>query len=87
MNGSRKHIKTHEKTTDEIFESLRYVSITNGDRNLLRQILTLADLVKFAKEKPLPVENEQSMYNAINFVIQTQLVEQTEKAKGGNGYV
>jgi hypothetical protein len=80
-------IKTHEKTTDEIFESLRYVGITNEDRNLLRQILTLADLVKFAKEKPLPVENEQSMYNAINFVIQTQEVEQKENAKGGNGYV
>ncbi len=79
-------IKTHEKTTDEIFGSLRYIGITNEDRNLLRQILTLADLVKFAKGKPLPAENEQSMYNAINFVIQTQQVEQTEKAKGGNGY-
>ncbi|MFI5139893.1 MAG: hypothetical protein ACHQIM_18870, partial [Sphingobacteriales bacterium] len=47
-------VKTHEKTTDEIFAGLRYLDITEENKNELRQILMLADLVKFAKEKPLP---------------------------------
>jgi len=80
-------IKAHEKTTDEILAGLRYLGIANEDKNLLRQVLTLADLVKFAKEKPLPAENEQAMYDAMNFVVNTQQFEQTEKTKGGSGYV
>jgi len=34
--------------------------------------LTIADLVKFAKEQPLPADNEQSMDNAISFIMQTK---------------
>jgi len=37
-------------------------------RNKLKQLLTLADLVKFAKERPTPVENEQSIEDAIDFI-------------------
>lgn len=65
-------IKTHEKTTDEIFASLRYMDIANDSREKLRQVLVLSDLVKFAKEKPLPVDNELSMEQAVAFVNQTQ---------------
>ena len=65
-------IKTHEKTSEEIFAALKYMDITEENRNKLRQILLLADLVKFAKERPLPHENEQSIDNAISFVTQTQ---------------
>ncbi|GAB3935662.1 BatD family protein [Mucilaginibacter myungsuensis] len=65
-------IKTHEKTTAEIFASLKYLDIEDADRNMLRLILLLADMVKFAKEKPLPAENEQSMDNAIAFVNNTK---------------
>jgi hypothetical protein len=65
-------IKTYEKTTDEIFEELKYVEITGENKNMLRQILMLADLVKFAKEQPVPAENELSMDNAIIFVTKTQ---------------
>lgn len=65
-------IKTHEKTTDEIFAALKYLDIANEYRVKLNQVLILADLVKFAKEKPLPVDNELSMENALAFVLKTQ---------------
>jgi len=78
-------IKTYEKTSDEIFASLKYLDINQDDRNKLRQILLLADLVKFAKEKPLPAENEQSMDNAISFVNSTQQVIQPSATEGGDG--
>jgi len=78
-------IKTHEKTTDEIFAGLKYTDITGENSNKLRQILVLADLVKFAKEKPVPAENEQSMDNAIDFVLKTQqAVEPPKTTEGGS---
>lgn len=76
-------IKTHEKTTEEIFDGLRYMDIAEENRNALRQVLVLADLVKFAKEKPSPAENEMSMDNAINFVKRTHLVPVLPTADGG----
>jgi len=76
-------IKTHEKTTDEIFAGLKHMSITNENRTKLKQILVLADLVKFAKERPLPPENEQSMNVAIEFVLKTQQADIVEATEGG----
>ena len=68
----RYKVKTHEKTSHEIFESLKRLNIAEENKGMLRQILTLADLVKFAKEKPIPAENEESMENAVFFVLHTQ---------------
>jgi hypothetical protein len=73
-------IKTHEKTTDEIFDGLKHMSITDDNRNRLRRVLVLSDLVKFAKEHPLPADNEFSIDNALDFVVKTQ---QYEKPEGG----
>ncbi|MDN3551322.1 hypothetical protein [Mucilaginibacter aquaedulcis] len=78
---SRYSIQAMEQTSDEIFASLRYMEISDENRNALRQVLILADLVKFAKEKPLPFENEQSMDNAVAFVKKTQQVFQPPVAK------
>jgi hypothetical protein len=69
---NRYAIQALEQTSDEIFASLRHKDISDENRNTLRQTLILADLVKFAKEKPLPHENEQSMDNAVAFVTKTQ---------------
>ncbi|WP_295796968.1 BatD family protein [Mucilaginibacter sp.] len=79
-------IKTHERTTDEIFAALKYMDIANDYRTKLTQVLILADLVKFAKEKPLPVDNELSMENALTFVLKTQQVTQAPQpaAEGGS---
>jgi len=78
-------IKAHEQTSDEIFASLRYMEISDDSRNKLRQILLLADLAKFAKQKPLPAENEQSMENAIAFVSQTKKQVQLNQQQGEGG--
>jgi hypothetical protein len=80
-------IKTHEKTTDEIFAGLKYMDVSDENRGKLRQILVLADLVKFAKEKPLPAENEESIEIALDFVTATQQVEQIQVAEGGKSNV
>ena len=82
-------IKAHEQTSDEIFVALRYMDIEDDSRNKLRQILLLADLAKFAKQKPLPGENEQSMENAIAFVMHTkkQIQLNQDKGEGNNGLV
>jgi hypothetical protein len=37
-------------------------------RNILNQLLSGADLVKFAKERPAPAENEQSIAHAVDFI-------------------
>lgn len=78
-------VKTHEKTTDEIFAALKYMDIANEYRVKLSQVLILADLVKFAKERPLPVDNELSMENAMGFVLKTQQqVVVPQQAEGGS---
>lgn len=68
----RYKIQAMEQTSEEIFASLRHMDIASEDRNLLRQLLVLADMVKFAKEKPAAHENEKSMENAVAFVKDTQ---------------
>lgn len=64
----RYKIQALEQTTDEILTSFRNVAIDKESLEKLRQILLLGDLVKFAKEHPLPAENEMSMSNAFDFV-------------------
>jgi hypothetical protein len=64
----RYHIKTHEQTTAEIFAGLKDKDMPVEARNKLKQILSGADLVKFAKERPSPAENEQSVEDAIDFI-------------------
>ena len=82
----RYKIRALEQTSDEIFSGLRHLEIAEENRNRLRQILMLADLVKFAKQKPLAVENDQSMENAIGFVKAAgeadRLPKDTEKKDG-----
>ena len=54
----------------------RWIAVTTNFRN----ILFLSDLVKFAKELPLPNENEMSRINAYEFVMATKI----EKAAVGS---
>lgn len=65
-----------EQTTDEIMRHTRSIDIIDEQlRSKLKQLLSLSDMVKFAKELPLPNENEQSMENAILFVNSTVKIE------------
>lgn len=71
-------INALEQTSEEIFVGLKHLDITERNRDLLRQMLLLADLVKFAKASPINTENEQSMENAISFVMNTRPVANSE---------
>jgi len=82
--GRRYKVQTYEKTTDEIFASLEYLNIKAENKILLHQLLSISDLVKFAKEKPLSAENEQNLENAISFVLRTHQTETPENIEGGS---
>lgn len=67
-----------EMVTDDILDACRNNAAVANLSGQLGQILHLADLVKFAKEIPLPPQNEQSLKEAYNFVEQTKPVIQQE---------
>jgi hypothetical protein len=71
-------INALENTTDEIMQGLRFHSIQPDLLTKLNQILSLADLVKFAKEQPIASENDVSLLNAVDFIKGTRQVIQTE---------
>jgi len=61
-----------EMTSGEILANIRRISETDSVIENLKQILQLADFVKFAKYHPLPDENELSLMNSYLFVNQTK---------------
>jgi hypothetical protein len=71
---NRYQVNALEETTSEILHGLRLQNISPELMNKLTQTLTLADLVKFAKEQPLANENEMSIAAAIEFVNTTKLI-------------
>ncbi len=78
----RYDIKTLERTTDEILNSLSNTGFTDNELfTKLEQILKTADLVKFARMKPLPEENDKNLEDAYEFVNQTKLVQVHEGEK------
>lgn len=60
-------IRATEMTSDETIEEVRREK-GDGRCDLLRNIFTTADLVKFAKSEPLPHEHDRSMNEAVTFV-------------------
>ena len=70
-----------EMTTDEIMQSLKAHEDGSAARDLLRDTLVLADLVKFAKAQPLPLDNEQSLNQCIDFVKATKPVAEVSETK------
>jgi len=67
-----------EMVTDDILESCRGNAAVAKSSEQLGRILRLADLVKFAKEIPLPPQNEESLKEAYKFVEQTMPAVQQE---------
>ena len=70
-----------EMTSGEILTGIKKYSDADDAYDNLKQILILADFVKFAKYKPLPDENELSMMNAYLFVNITRKEEIQENIK------
>ncbi len=67
-------IQAMEFTTDEILSAFRYRKDLIPDKsfNNLKSILSLADLVKFAKYEPLADDHHLTLMNAYFFVNDTK---------------
>lgn len=65
-------INAMEMTSRQILASLRNNPETKEKREYFRQILNMADFVKFAKVRPLPEDNIASFDNAVKFVEETK---------------
>ncbi len=74
-----------EMTTDEIISVLDEKTANVEARNKLQGAMQLADLVKFAKAQPTPLENDLSLEHCLDFVKETRPVaaepNENEKAK------
>lgn len=68
----RYHVKALEMTTDEILSSLEKTDFDRKYKSELKEILQVADLVKFAKAIPATDIHAVFMQKAVDFVIQTQ---------------
>ena len=73
-------IEALEQTSDEILASIKNINSNIELNEALRQILTLSDLVKFAKANPLPNEHDFSIKNVHLFVELTK-IEKVEQIK------
>lgn len=69
-------VQAMELTSDEILKVMNSQVIDGISKEKLRQVLTLADYVKFAKVTPIDVENELSLVNAFDFVNGTKREEE-----------
>ena len=83
--GSRREIRSTEKTSDETVAAIKPVLTAADQKELyekLRKMLQLADLVKFAKWQPTPDENETALLAAYQFVKETKpVLTEEEKEK------
>lgn len=64
----RYNILALEETTHEILDELKGRHIESSLIGRARKVLTLADMVKFAKAKPLPADNESSFTSVKEFI-------------------
>ena len=75
----RYQIPAMEQTSNEIMEALVKSGLNNNTQfEQLKMLLFSADMVKFAKAKPLPDENETALLNAYVFVNETKQTWQKE---------
>lgn len=71
--ADRYGIDAEQMTTSEILEMFNAaIQIDSEDKMRLRQMLELADSVKFAKYQPLQGDNDLSLRNAFDFVENTK---------------
>ncbi len=83
----RYNIQALEMVSDDIIEMIKNLDIDVKIKSELKEMLTLADLVKFAKENPLPSEHDRSFNNALDFVKNTIIsinISQNNNIKSNN---
>lgn len=76
----RFNINAMEMTSSQIVEALTHNDETKDSEQMMRQILEIADFVKFAKVRPLPEDNKLAMDSALRFVENTKPIEQPKPA-------
>lgn len=79
---SRFSINAMEMTSSQIMRSLRDNPETRNSSALMKDILEIADFVKFAKVRPLPDDNVRSFNRAVSFVEDTKPAPEPEPAEG-----
>jgi len=73
-----------EMTSGEIIQNLGKEQAVNKDAlSKVQSAFELADLVKFAKLKPSPLENDTSLNYCVDFVNETKVVPQDVSAEAG----
>jgi hypothetical protein len=82
---NRFRIHAMEQTTDEIMSQLRLTDISEISKLTLVPVLKLSDLVKFAKENPIGLENEEMMQRAKDFITSTIPTISKSKKEGEDG--
>lgn len=73
-------INAMEMTSSQITRALNENEATRLPNRLMRQILEIADFVKFAKVRPLPEDNVRSFNSALQFVEDTRPVPEPEES-------
>lgn len=71
-------INAMEMTTNQIMSVLADDKSMLGSNSKIRQVLDMADFVKFAKVRPLPDDNVKAFENAVKFVEDTTPKPETE---------
>ncbi|OJV23006.1 MAG: hypothetical protein BGO30_01105 [Bacteroidetes bacterium 41-46] len=69
-------LQAMEKTSAEILHELRSKEIEESEYNSLKELLEVADLVKFAKYVATETENENAIPRAIRFVSTTAIIKE-----------
>lgn len=72
------NIHTHEQTSKQILDGLKYSGLTEKSTLRLRTLLFRADMVKFAKLLPDQQENRQAVEEAIDFVKENKPISESE---------
>jgi len=84
---NRYDISSPELTTDETVRMLQKAAVTTGGQmSLVKELLSLSDMVKFAKYVPGSELHEKYYADAVRFVEETRIAELQagdEKGKGG----
>ncbi len=78
-------INAMEMTSRQIMGALKRNKETAPLRGLIRELLEMADFVKFAKVRPLPEDNIKSLDNVWQFVKETKPVEPDPADEATNG--
>ena len=82
--GARWDFQAMEQTSAELMHSLKDKQLDKPLMQELHSLLTLADLVKFAKYEPQAAENEEILPHAIKFVQATMIEEAPEAAEAAD---